>query len=386
MSLARSAFLFAFLIAPLLFAGCDDPSAVGLDIIGEVGGDPVIMDVPPVITQLETAGELTGQNSRVLVGHVEDPLFGTFRTHAYLDFGAPLSGSTFREGTINSAYLRLERSYVYGDTLGSIEVDVYGMDAEWGSQGATADTSIAYSSLIASYTISAHDTLVTLQLPPDWVAANDTTLRSEAFSSVFHGFHLRARGGNAVVGYSAGLSFLGATTAADTVSFPQVRNLTVRERLTDPQPTGNVVAYQSLVGPGVALSYDTSELIERFALNRGTLRIREDSLQILLAPVNFVRTRPQTLTLFYRTVENVLLPVETAPRQDTGEFVFRSGELYLMIDRILRGQIRPGRFEIRTQQPATATQGLGINTLDVLLIRQDEGRPDLRLVLTPLLD
>lgn len=389
MSLARSALFLAALITPLLLLGCDDPSAVGLDIIGEVGGEPVIVDLPPTVNDVTVVDQVTGQNPRVLVGHVEDPLFGTFRTHAYLDFGQMLGAEGFREGTVTSAFLTLQRDYLYGDTLGTIEFDLFGMPGEWAAGGATADTSLAYGDFVASYTVSAQDTLVTLQLPQTWVAANDTTLRSTDFPNVFHGFHLRARGGNTILGYAAGLSSFGATTAADTVSYPQVRNLTIRERLTPPGDSGDATPYQSTVGPLVSLSYDVADLVDQFAVNRGTLRVREDSLRIQQsAPAHFVRTRPANLHLYYRRADGLLQLVESSPRQENGDFFFASANLYLAMDQIMRGQMEPGSFELRTQlAPAVNDPQIGINTLDVMLIRQEEGlRPDLRLVLTPLLD
>jgi hypothetical protein len=373
-----------------MLLGCDDPSAVGLDIIGEIGGDPVIVDLPATISHLDGVNQFTGQNSRFLIGQVDDPIFGTFRTHAYIDFGAMLGATAFRENTVTSAYLTLRRDYLYGDTLGTVSIDIFDMPAEWSAQGATADTSLAYGELVASYTVSAQDTLVTLQLPQTWVAANDTTLRSTVFATVFHGFHLKARSGSTVIGYAAGLSSLGATTASDTVTFPQIlgRNLTVRERLTQPVESADVIPYQSTVGPQVSLSYDLAELVDQFAVNRGTLRVREDSLRIQQsAPADFVRTRPQNLNLYFRTPEGTMLLIERAPRQENGDFYFRSGDLYLLMDQIMRGQREPGTFELRTQQIPSATSAAGINTLDVMLIRREEGqRPDLRLVLTPLLD
>jgi hypothetical protein len=100
-----------------------------------------------------------------------------------------------------------------------------------------------------------------------------------------------------------------------------------------------------------------------------------------------VRTRPQNLNLYFRTPEGTMLLIERAPRQENGDFYFRSGDLYLLMDQIMRGQREPGTFELRTQQIPSATSAAGINTLDVMLIRREEGqRPDLRLVLTPLLD
>jgi hypothetical protein len=380
MSPARICTITLALAVSLFAIGCDDPSNVGLDVIGDVGGDPIIEDFAPEIGLAASRDEVTGQNSRILVGQVNDPLLGTVRAHAYVDFGTLVGSANFREGTVASATLNLRRDYVFGDTLGTVDLRLYDMPEEWAAQGATSDTTLVAGDFIASYTVSVSDTIVSLPLPASWVAANDTTLRSDVFPTVFHGFHLEAQSGTAVVGYAAGQSSLRAVAGTDSVTFPQSRNLTTTERLSAPVESESYAVLQSTAGPIVALDYDLSSVAGEFALNRASLRIQDDSLAAFAArPANFQRTRPSALNLYFRTHDDNLLLIETTARQDNGDFHFRSSDLYFLVSQILRGQRQPGTFELRT--PSNP------NTLDYVLIRQgDESQPRLRLVLTPLLD
>lgn len=367
------------LVVSVVALGCEDPSNVGLDVVGEIGGDPVIRTLAPAIGVPPTE-EVTGNNARFLVGHLADPLLGAVRANAYVDFGAMVGSTSFRAGTVSSASLEMRRNYFAGDTLGTIEISLYDMPAEWNAQGATSDTSLVHGDLISTYTISAQDTVVTLPLPQSWIAANDTTLRSEAFTSVFHGFHLEANAGNSILGFATTQTSLRAVAGTDSVSFPRVRDLTTTERLSDPSGSEDYVVLRATAGPIIELGYDLGDVIDQFAVNRATLRVREDSVRAMSdLPPHFVRPRPTLLNLYFRTHDGNLLLIETAARQDNGDFFFRSTDLFVLAEQLVRGQREPGTFELRL--PSTP------NTLDHLLVRRDEGAdPGLRLVLTPLLD
>jgi hypothetical protein len=380
MILARFRTIALALLVSIAAVGCENPTSVGLDVIGEIGGDPVIRSLDPNLESRTAFEEVTGQNQRILVGHVNDPILGAIRADAYLDFGAMVGTATFRDNEVVWAALELQRDYAVGDTVLPIEVSLYDMPAEWNAQGATSDTSLVRGGYIGTFSVSPFDSVITLPLPQDWIARNDTTLRSTSFPEVFHGFMLEAPDANAVFGFRAGNATLRAATAVDSVFFPQSRNLTTTERLTQPNESADYTVLQGTAGPIITLNYDLQGIRNEFGLNRATIRVREDSVAAMsqLAP-HFHRSRAERLNLHFRTHDGNLLLVETASRQENGDFLFRTSELHFLMDQLLRGIRQPGTFELRL--PSNP------NTLDHLLIRRGEDvDPTMQLVLTPFLD
>ena len=188
-------------IAAFSLSACDDPTSVGTDIIGDRGGVPQVHDLSPISIESSTLPPITGNNERTLLGYLDDPVLGTIRAHAYVDFSAPTGAGDFRDGTVSWAEIQLTREYVIGDTVGNIHINLYDMPEDWNPQGGTADTSFTHSTQVTSYTFSAADTLIALELPHDWIARNDTTLRSTSFANVFHGLYFEPSAGDAVLGF-----------------------------------------------------------------------------------------------------------------------------------------------------------------------------------------
>ncbi len=367
-------------IAALSLTACDDPTSVGIEIIGDRGGEPQIRALPPTQFSAEHVAEVTGNNERTLLGYLEDPLLGTIRSHAYLDFGAPAAAAGFREGTVNYAALQLDRRYIVGDTTGEVTVRVYDMADEWNPQGATSDTTFARANPITSYTFSAADTLVTLELPSDWVARNDTTLRSNSFLSVFHGFYFEAESGNAVIGFSSGGSWLRAAAGTDSVSFPMAKNLTSVEHQDPVDLPADLLIVQGSGGRAVNALFALDTLRHDFALNRAVLRVREDSvLSASNLPPGYVRPRASQLNLYARLSGGALIQVDAARSNDSREFVFQSTDFNTLINQYLSGVTDLEALVLRV--PTSP------NSIDHLLIRSDEhDEPRLTLTLTPLLD
>lgn len=361
-----------------MLTACEDPTSVGIDIIGDRGGEPVVREVEPSVFAAAAVPEVTGNNERSLLGYVADPVLGTIRSNAYLDFAPPGSATDFRAGTVDFASLELRRTYVFGDTLGDVTVSLYDIAEDWSAQGATQDTSFARGDHIATYTFSAADSLVQLELPEDWVARNDTTLRSSTFSTVFHGFYIEGESGEAVIGFSSSGTQMRAAAGADSVVFALARNLTTVETQGD-VPEERILV-QGASGRALEAEFDVQELRDLYALNRAVIRLREDSLLSESAlPPDYVRPRARQLNLFVRLPDGNLLLADSATRTEDGEFVFRSTEFQVLLDQFLRGNQDIDGFVFRV--PTSP------NSLDHVFIRADEAAsPRLTLTLTPLLD
>lgn len=227
----------------LLIAGCDDPSNVGQGLLDAQSSDTQVVSLPGASLEVAARGDLTGGNTaigalRVLFGTVDDPVVGTLDATGYVDFvpGSQFP-STFLNGTVSWADLRLNVDYQYGDTSSTVLVDVYDVSAAWQSTTLRADSTIAQGAFIGSFEIPASSGIVTLPLPASWVTTHDATLRNSNFSDLFHGFAVVPRGGNAILGARFSESELRASAApGDTVSFPmsKVGTLTRDDAVVDP--------------------------------------------------------------------------------------------------------------------------------------------------------
>jgi len=80
-SMRRSSVWSCCVLLLLLATGCDDPSAVGIGLIGEEGL-PVTVRLPADSVLTASQKDRTGNTARVLAGRVADPLVGRFRPPA----------------------------------------------------------------------------------------------------------------------------------------------------------------------------------------------------------------------------------------------------------------------------------------------------------------
>lgn len=304
----------------LLFTGCDDPSAVGLD----VGDDELEGGVPAssqaAATNLATFTEAPATANvnvnldwRVLAGSVDDPLTGRIAAEGYVD----VRSTQLTDGILNAApseltaALVLERELVHGDTTQAVTYDLFDLAEEADITGATADESfLADPNPIAgspfSYTPE-EDTLAVFELPQSWVdehadVLRDTTDGGDVFESNFNGFKLVATSGNAVVGFDPGSSFLRlsgpsdeADTERDTVSFLVNRSFSHIERQSPPSvpPSDRLVLVDGL---GIGLTFDVDfegaplDTLKNASVNRAELIVPVDTLGLQEnLPPNFAR-------------------------------------------------------------------------------------------------
>lgn len=378
------------LLTVALLAACQDPSGVGLNIIGEEGNDPNTIVAPADTLFLTDEAEVTGGfadgttpvQERFLVGAVTDPTFGDVSAEAYLDVRPPNTlPEGFTDRTITSATLRLFRDYAYGDTTATLDLALFDVDADWSPAGAEADTSFAVGARVADYEVQADDSLYTLALPSSWVSANEAALRGDSVLTEFSGFHLRLADGTpggAVVGIEAPRSRLRLTTAEDTVEYP-LREVFTNIQRGDALPVSDdVVVLRDGGGEALAVTLPI-EGLDDAAVARAVFRLSADPS--LLEGGGLTRALPEQLVLIGVTAEGSRLLLGSAQRgTDSGLYDFSSGTFTNVIQDALIGEPLFERYLIAPLQSPV--------TLDVLPVvagpAPGEGDPDRRprLVLT----
>jgi len=376
-------FALAGILLVLTLAACEDPSGVGLSLIGESGGEPVASEFPVAQMSERDANDITGGTvagglPRVLAGRVEDPLLGTIGATGYVDFQSPGGISdAFRNGTVTSAEIRLNRDYAYGDTASTIQLQILEMVDEWSAVGLTADSVLNSGEGVATVEYLASDTLVVLPLPAEWVEANDAILRSTTFNDDFHGFGVRPVGGGAVSGFHLASAVLRVATESDTVNYVSNRGFTSIEREAGPGLPDRI-AIQDGAGPAVALQVEpgTWDTLGAVAINHAVVRLRADTTAVDLqkAPT-FVRPHLTSLQLAgYRA--GALVFTLNAEMNADGEFVFsRPQDIPFFFEELLANEDR----EVRINVPG------GLHTLNPVFLHAPtatEGRPTIVFTLT----
>jgi len=366
----------------LLATGCDDPSAVGIGLIGEADL-PVTVRLPADSVLTASQKDRTGNTARVLAGRVADPLVGTLSATGYVDFVR--SGTARVDTTIVGVRLELPRDYVYGDTLGSVTLALHDMTEDWPYAGVGTDTTLRAGPLVRTFTFAPTDTLVQVDLPPEWIAAHDTTLRSNTFSTSFHGFQLAPGEGNAVVGFRFSKIRLLVFTATDTVTFTASKVLTTVARESLPSLPEDRVLLQDGLGQVVRLRFDFSaDSVREAGLHAAVLEVPIDSMQLKQTPAGFVRPLPTTVRLIGVNAEgNVPVtslgePIVLATtKPEGGRLRFRLGSTSLQtLQRLMLGEtpVRYLQLEFSTDD----------NTLGPLLLYAGPTlRPTLTLMVTP---
>ncbi len=291
----------------LLLAACENPAGLSDGFSDFNENDPAARILPADSAMLAPLDDFTGsfltttgfRSFRALAGRVDDPDFGTITAQGYLDVLPPSSfPEGFRDRPIEGATLRLARGYVYGDTLAPTRFDVRQVAEEWNAVVAPSDTLFpVMDGVITSFEVVPGDTLVEVALPADWIAANDTTLRSAQVSTLFHGFRLEAQeSGNAVYGFT-GASSLELVSAEDTVRY-QASELFSNVAVDPPASplADGLIRLQDGTGLGLELDFDLDTL-GLAALNTAFLRLNADTLAAE-APTGFVRPLARELALF----------------------------------------------------------------------------------------
>ncbi len=324
-SFLRSCLLVAVVSFSLL-SGCDDPSSVGLELVGGSKGEPIDFSVVPSTFLNEPGRDVTGARARVLVGVVDDPVAGSISAAGYLDFSPVGTRSeAFQNGPVTEVSLRLKTDYIYGDTLQEGSLFVYDIAAEFAELGFPADSTIDIGGVVTQTAFNPTDSLVIVNIPSNWIAVNDTTLRSSTAATAFHGFQLTATDVNSIVGFTSG-SVMRVVSGGDSLDFQIELSATTSERLTPPTPSADRLIVQDTGGPtiGLDLELDTDTLSDA-VINRIVLQLFTDvSLLETQTPSNFVRPPATSFDLIAVTKDSALVFLAVATVSEDGEVKFAS--------------------------------------------------------------
>ncbi len=368
----------------IFLAACQDPSGVGLDVIGEEAADPNVSVVSTDMVSLADQDNLTGGfasglspvQSRVLVGAATDPLLGDVSAFAYVDFVPPSSiPDGFLERVIVSASLRLVRDYVYGDSTAMVPIQLHQMDMAWLPIGAPSDSTFEAGAILVEQTVLAQDSVVALTLPNSWVTQFNEILRSDSVASAIDGFQVRLPGGSmpgAVMGFNAALSTLRVLTAEDTVDYPLFEVFSHIERGDAAPPPDNRLFLRAGASETVVLTFPFEEF-EDLPLANATLRLTVDPT--LLDQPGFARSLPQTISLFGRTEDDDRLSIVNATLdEETNSYAFVSATLTAIIQEALLGSAIVEQFEISIAPSPASLDALPL----ILGPVPQEGQPDTR--------
>jgi hypothetical protein len=387
------------LASPLALVACQDPSGVGLGLVGEEGADPGSSIVAADSVAASTSGEaVTGgfgnrgatvlAQTRLLVGRVDDPLVGGAEAVAYLDVRPPGNlPSGFRGRTILSATLRLSRTYVYGDSTLTLPLALAEVAGNWSPVGAPADTNFVTGPPITTANVAAADTLVEIALPASWVSAREAVLRSDSVNTAFDGFQLRLDGpppgAGVVLGFltatsTATRSALRLTTSEDTVDYPIVEVFTSLTRTADAAPAPDRLLLRAGLNEAIALTF-ALEGFDSLAVAGAALRLSADPA--LTETPGFHRPLPPSIALYGVREDSSRAFLDTAPLdEDTDTYSFTSGALTSAVQRATLGDPVFVRFEV-----VTPSSPLSLDVLPLVLgpppgVPAEERRP--RLVVT----
>jgi hypothetical protein len=384
------------LLVILLNAGCEDPSNVGLGLIGESGGSPIRLQVPaeqvpielqpPTTSNVRSSLGFTVGPTRILAGSAADPVFGTVITRAYLDVAPSASQSSdYRSGTITSVELELVPDYVYGDTMASTEFVVSEMDFDWPSTSLPADTTLTVGTEITRFEHTYRDTALVIELPESWYAARSGELLSDDIVADFDGFSISAVSPAAVIGFNATSAIFRIATTTGTAELVLSKIFTHVERLDDANiPDGRAVL-QDGVGQLLSLDWDfEADSIAGAAVSRAVIALTIDKETLDGAPEHFVRpTPPQIDVVGVRDDGTSRLLRSALPTEDAIRFVSTAaapGELTIVrtVQRASTGNSEFKEFRLGISEVQAA-----VNATLVFAPGADDNAPVAILTVTP---
>jgi len=305
--------LLAGLLVSILIAttACEDPSSVGLELVGDDTTPRTDTLTVDAITALNRAS-VTGNTNQLLVGTVDDPVLGVMEAQGYINFARDEDALGSPTAPVDSVFLEFEPGYVYGDTTAALTLELFDIetDEQWSAQGARSDTSLATGDRITSTAFTAADTLVTVRLPSSWIAANEDVLIADpaTFNEAFRGFKLTANreAAGAIVGAGQqGLRLSIFSQARRTAVSPQSPITNLERRGGGTLPTDRVLLQDGFPPaddfnvPNSAfftIDFSVASLPET-ALNGADLRLFADTTTFAATPPGFVRPRPDDLRL-----------------------------------------------------------------------------------------
>lgn len=322
-------------LAIVAVAGCEDPSNVGLGIIGEEGSEPTRLELggvklPDERTAVVTGGIRTGTAysgpGRYLVGKADDPIFGLIETRAYVDYATPTTiPDGFREGTVTNVVLVFSRdSYVYGDTTLATRFVLSDMNEAWPAFGTRSDTTLVAGDSVISVNYTATQGDFTLVMPEDWVAENSQDLVDEDFTNVFNGFQIHATEPSAISGFLGFPAHMRVTTTGGSVNYPMSKILTTMTKEAGPAIPDRTVL-QDGIGDNAVLDFGFEvDSISASAISRTVVEARVDLSVFEDLPSNFVRPVPTKIDLIGIEPDGTRRVLRSAVVQTEGQLRFVS--------------------------------------------------------------
>lgn len=368
----------------LLFfiAACgDDPSEVGIGLVDAQAGRTTTEVVPVTSIQPDgpadiTGGTLSGGASGFLTGRVADPVVGMIARDGFVDFAPATTPGQAVGQVVRSVDLQFPISYVLGDTLSTLSLQIHGMLDEWPAVGRRADTTLVAGALVTELDVPVVSDTLRITLPAEWVSANAQRLLSTDMQSLFNGFRLHATAGNAVMGISLfGSSMKVQLESGEQIDFPLSRFLTVVDRslagATDP------------LSENILLDSGLSSLSLRFPIP-DTVSVHRAELRVDMttpdepSPGSFARPPFSTIALRAVTEDgSSALDVETVAVDASGRAVFRNAIITDIIQQASIGASNFDRFELYIPESSTS---VGHH----MLRRDAEGSPRLLVTYSPM--
>ncbi|MFV1980950.1 MAG: hypothetical protein ACC655_07340, partial [Rhodothermia bacterium] len=296
------------LFSVILIAGCDDPSNVGLGLIGEGDIEPIRVflegaDLPSERAAVITGGIRSGVTfsgpTRFLAGVADDPVFGVIEAIGYVDFSVPVSlGNDFRSGTLTSVSLHFAPDgYVYGDTVATTQLTISDMSGAWTAFGARSDTTLTPGDSITSVDYRFTEDVLVIDMPQEWVDANASVVLDRNFTDIFDGFQVSSTGAAAVTGFAGLPSFMRVTTTTGSADYPMSKLLTTLRKHSAAEIPGRTQV-QDGFGDNAILDFDFQvDSIAGSAVSRAVVDVRVDVSIFESPPPDFVRPIPTSISL-----------------------------------------------------------------------------------------
>lgn len=332
MEIQRFTLNVLFLVLPLFLFACEDPSSVGLGLVGDdEGGIPNTRVIPLETLRGVPDDGIRDNAGQVLAGQVVDPTFGTISTMGFIDFRSNLDLPTsYEDGTVEEATLQLIPTYVYGDTVETLTFALHEVLTEFEISGNTQDSIPDIGPELLQFSFTPVDDLIEVPLPESWVTQYEEALRASTFGDTFHGFKLIPVSGNAIVGFQNTIGTATLTQAAarlqgiagtDTVGYVADKSITQIEKLADGNLPMDRIALQNGITPKIAIDFSIDSLMNQ-SLNRASLELKIDT-EALETPAGFVR--PEINTLLFSGVvalDSTSVVLAEGRRNDNGTYTF----------------------------------------------------------------
>ena len=337
----------------LVVSACDDPSPIGLELVGAESGETNVVTLGTSYAAVDGTADITLGTStegafRSLFGQVADPAAGMFTMSGFVDF-IPSSNVTaaFRAGNVSFADLALNIDYVYGDSTQSVTISIYDINADWPLVGARSDTTLAASVLVTTASLEATKGMVYIPLPSNWISRNNSILKSTTFSDLFNGFAIRATQGDAILGaHFSGSSMRASSVPGDTVNFSMSKVFSAYSG-SPSSSNGNVHIVRDGASNSLSMRFPIkNDELGQVAVHRVIFRLNSEDLSSMY-PAGFVRPGVTRIGLRAVALDNkTRLNVSTADVLEDGTLTFDASALANIVQSANLADSELDRFEL----------------------------------------